>query len=153
MGYLLTMDQGDDVLEALRKDYRVYAPKRFPQEGRYSDTDMIRYAEVESFRTFVKRNFLGVGKKTWKCALWTVRSRFSGVGDINPYYLRKRGNEGAKKPVFMRLYRLERKSKCVHLTVTVCPILFFGRGRGRGGRATEKPNDSHHASGAGFAVE
>ncbi|MCB6367143.1 anaerobic sulfite reductase subunit AsrA [Intestinibacillus massiliensis] len=53
MGYLLTMDQGDDVLEALRKDYRVYAPKRFPQEGRYSDTDMIRYAEVESFGDIV----------------------------------------------------------------------------------------------------
>ena len=53
MGYLLTMDQGDDVLKALRKDYRVYAPKRFPQEGRYSDTDMIRYAEVESFGDIV----------------------------------------------------------------------------------------------------
>lgn len=49
MGYSLSASQADQVLAALRKDYRVYAPKRFPKQGRYSDTDIIRYAEVERF--------------------------------------------------------------------------------------------------------
>ncbi|MCX4300553.1 MAG: hypothetical protein OSJ73_26760, partial [Lachnospiraceae bacterium] len=31
-------------------------------------------------------------------------------------------------------------------------ILFFGRGRGRGGRATAKPNDCRRSSADGFAV-
>lgn len=40
-------------MEALRKDYRVYAPKRFPKQGRYSDTDIIRYDEVKNFEEIV----------------------------------------------------------------------------------------------------
>ena len=32
-------------------------------------------------------------------------------------------------------------------------ILFFGRGRGRGGRATAKPTDSRRSSAEGFAVK
>ena len=32
-------------------------------------------------------------------------------------------------------------------------ILFFGRGRGRGGRATAKPTGSRHSSADGFAVK
>ena len=32
-------------------------------------------------------------------------------------------------------------------------ILFFGRGRGRGGRATAKPTDSRRTSADGFAVK
>ena len=53
MGYCLNAAQADQVLSALRKDYRVYAPKRFPKQGRYSDTDVIRYAEVERFGDIV----------------------------------------------------------------------------------------------------
>lgn len=53
MGYTLSASQADRVLEALRKDYRVYAPKRFPKQGRYSDTDVIRYGEVEKFSDIV----------------------------------------------------------------------------------------------------
>ena len=53
MGYLLTLEQGDDLLKALREEYRVFAPRRFPKAGRYSDTDIIRYAEVEAFRDIV----------------------------------------------------------------------------------------------------
>lgn len=47
MGYSLTAAQAEQVLAAIRRDYRVYAPKRFPKQGRYSDTDVIRYGEVE----------------------------------------------------------------------------------------------------------
>ena len=39
--------------EKLRKDYRVFAPRRFPKQGRYSDTDIVRYAEVERFSDIV----------------------------------------------------------------------------------------------------
>ena len=50
---LNSVSQADAVLRALKKDYRVYAPKRFPKQGRYSDTDIIRYAEVDSFADIV----------------------------------------------------------------------------------------------------
>ncbi len=53
MGYTLNVEQVNTVLAALRKDYAVYAPKRFPKQGRYSDTDVIRYAEVETFADIV----------------------------------------------------------------------------------------------------
>lgn len=53
MGFSLSVSQADAVLRALKKDYRVYAPKRFPKQGRYSDTDIIRYAEVASFADIV----------------------------------------------------------------------------------------------------
>ncbi|NCB63994.1 MAG: anaerobic sulfite reductase subunit AsrA [Clostridia bacterium] len=53
MGYTLSAKAADGLLEALRKDYRVYAPKRFPKQGRYSDTNVIRYAEVEKFGDIV----------------------------------------------------------------------------------------------------
>lgn len=53
MGYTLNRQQADALLAALRKDYTVYAPKRFRNQGRYSDTDIIRYAEVERFEDIV----------------------------------------------------------------------------------------------------
>ena len=53
MGYSLTAVQAQQVLDAIRKDYRVYAPKRFPKQGRYSDTDVVRYAEVERLEDIV----------------------------------------------------------------------------------------------------
>ena len=46
---MLFRSQADKALRALKRDYRVFAPKRFPKQGRYSDTDIIRYAEVERF--------------------------------------------------------------------------------------------------------
>ncbi len=53
MDYVLNTAQADEVLCALKKDYCVYAPKRFQKEGRYSDTDIVRYDEVELFRDIV----------------------------------------------------------------------------------------------------
>ena len=53
MGFSLTAAQADAVLGALRQDYRVYAPKRFPKQGRYSDTDVVKYAEVDRFADIV----------------------------------------------------------------------------------------------------
>lgn len=53
MGYTLTTAQADIIFAALKKDYKIYAPKRFPKQGRYSDTDVIRYDEVERFTDIV----------------------------------------------------------------------------------------------------
>ena len=47
MDYVLNTAQADEVLCALKKDYCVYAPKRFLKEGRFSDTDIIRYDQVD----------------------------------------------------------------------------------------------------------
>lgn len=53
MGYILNTAQADEVLRALRKDYRIFAPRRFVNEGRYSETDIIKYGEVEAFDDIV----------------------------------------------------------------------------------------------------
>lgn len=43
----------DEGLEKLSKTFRIFAPKRFPFEGTYSDTDVIRYGEVYHFSEMV----------------------------------------------------------------------------------------------------
>ena len=48
MGLRLSHEQLTRAFAALAADYRVMAPKRFPKQGRFSDTDLIRYAEVRS---------------------------------------------------------------------------------------------------------
>lgn len=47
MEYSLDNAQADRALEARWRDYRVYAPKRFLKQGRYSYTDIICYDEVK----------------------------------------------------------------------------------------------------------
>jgi anaerobic sulfite reductase subunit A len=49
MSYILSTEEADAVLSELKKVYRIYAPKRFSRQGRYSDTDIVRYAEINSF--------------------------------------------------------------------------------------------------------
>lgn len=53
MSYILTNSQAEDFLADLKKHYKIYAPKRFPKQGRYSDTDMIRYDEIGHFDEIV----------------------------------------------------------------------------------------------------
>lgn len=48
MSYILNSEEADRVLSALKKEFRIFAPKRFPKQGRYSDTDIVRYAEIET---------------------------------------------------------------------------------------------------------
>ena len=47
MSYQLNFDEANSLFEHLKKEYRIFAPKRFPKQGRYSDTDIIRYAEID----------------------------------------------------------------------------------------------------------
>ncbi|MGL4451801.1 MAG: anaerobic sulfite reductase subunit AsrA [Sarcina sp.] len=53
MGYKLNKTSVNDVFEELKKSYKIYAPKRFKKEGRYSDTDIIKYAQVDKIEDIV----------------------------------------------------------------------------------------------------
>ena len=48
MGFDLSFQEVNTLFEDLKKEYKIYAPKRFEKQGRYSDTDIIRYAEVST---------------------------------------------------------------------------------------------------------
>jgi anaerobic sulfite reductase subunit A len=53
MGFRLGTERADELLCELKKEYRVFAPKRFEKQGRYSDTDVIRYDEIDSIGEIV----------------------------------------------------------------------------------------------------
>lgn len=46
MSYKLTFEEAQKLFDKLEEKYEVYAPKRFVAAGRYSDTDIIKYAKV-----------------------------------------------------------------------------------------------------------
>ena len=46
MSYYLDAAATDQLFAKLRRDYRLFAPKRFEKQGRFSDTDIIRYDEI-----------------------------------------------------------------------------------------------------------
>lgn len=48
MGYNLSLKEVNTLFEELKTEYKIYAPKRFKKQGRYSDTDIIRYDEVST---------------------------------------------------------------------------------------------------------
>lgn len=50
MGYKLNQEKFENLLSSLAKEYVIYAPKRFPKQGRYSDTDIIRYDKISSLK-------------------------------------------------------------------------------------------------------
>ena len=49
MGYVLSTDGFNQVMDSLKEKYRIYAPVKKTGEGRFTDTDVIRYDFVESF--------------------------------------------------------------------------------------------------------
>lgn len=53
MGYKLLSNEIDNLFDELRKEYKIFAPKRFEKQGRYSDTDIIQYAEVDTYNEIV----------------------------------------------------------------------------------------------------
>lgn len=48
MGYNLSFQEVNTLFEDLKKEYKIYAPKRFKKQGRYSDTDIIKYDEIST---------------------------------------------------------------------------------------------------------
>lgn len=53
MGYIMSPETANALFSELKKQYRIYAPKRFPGTGRFSDTDIIKYDEVSSLDEIV----------------------------------------------------------------------------------------------------
>lgn len=49
----LNLESFDKGLEVLSKEYRIFAPKAFPQRGTYSDTDVVKYSVVKIGRAHV----------------------------------------------------------------------------------------------------
>lgn len=53
MGYCFDKEGFNQVLQELAKEYVVYAPKRFKNGGSFSDTDRIRYGEIQTVEEIV----------------------------------------------------------------------------------------------------
>ncbi|MGL4254575.1 MAG: anaerobic sulfite reductase subunit AsrA [Fusobacteriaceae bacterium] len=53
MGYNISKEKFDQMIKELSKTHKILAPKRFPKQGRYSDTDIIRYERVYSLDEIV----------------------------------------------------------------------------------------------------
>ena len=48
MGYRMDLKDADRMFAKLQEEYEIWAPKRFVGKGRYSDTDLIKYARRKS---------------------------------------------------------------------------------------------------------
>lgn len=53
MGYKISLKDANLALDELSKKYMIYAPKIFKGEGRFADTDVIRYGEVKTLDEIV----------------------------------------------------------------------------------------------------
>lgn len=68
MSYELSNREADQALRALGETYDIYAPRRFAKQGRYSDTDVVRYDKVHTVEEIV----------------WDVKSDYPAKEVINP---------------------------------------------------------------------
>ncbi|MBD7911654.1 MULTISPECIES: anaerobic sulfite reductase subunit AsrA [Clostridium] len=50
MGYKIDLNSMNLVLDNLSKEYEIYAPKVFKGEGRFSDTDRVKYGKIEKIQ-------------------------------------------------------------------------------------------------------
>lgn len=93
MSYALSIGQADQALRALAERYDIYAPKRFPKQGRFSDTDVIRYDKVERASDIV----------------WDVKSDYPAKEVITPiqqaifYFTEEeyRASRGRQRPILL----------------------------------------------------
>lgn len=53
MGYYVSSERMDKIIDELKKEYKIYAPKRFENRGWKPNTDLIRYAEINSVSEIV----------------------------------------------------------------------------------------------------
>lgn len=53
MGYKIDFKQMNHIFKELSAEYEIYAPKRFKNQGRYSDTDIIRYDRIDNIEDIV----------------------------------------------------------------------------------------------------
>lgn len=53
MGYYVSLERMDEIMNKLKNEYKIYAPKRFKNRGWKPDTDLIRYDEIDSVKEIV----------------------------------------------------------------------------------------------------
>lgn len=53
MGISMTVEDFDNILNDLRQEYKIYAPVVWEGKGRYSDTDIVGYSEIQSLKDIV----------------------------------------------------------------------------------------------------
>lgn len=53
MSYYVSSERMDKIINELKKEYKIYAPKRFEKRGWKSNTDLIRYDEINSMEEIV----------------------------------------------------------------------------------------------------
>ena len=53
MGYRLSIDSMNQIFKTWQQDAIIFAPRRFYNEGEFSDTDSIRYGKIESLQEIV----------------------------------------------------------------------------------------------------
>lgn len=53
MGYYVSFEKMDKIIDELKKEYKIYAPKRFEKRGWKQGNDLIRYAEINSVTEIV----------------------------------------------------------------------------------------------------
>lgn len=53
MGLKMNKSDFNTVLATLNKEYRIYAPKNFKGQGTFSDTDRVRYGEIQSIEEII----------------------------------------------------------------------------------------------------
>ncbi len=102
MKILLSKESFNEGLKTLAREYRIFAPKLFPYEGRFSDTDLIRYGRVNSLEEMV----------------FDKKSEFSPKEVLNPhsetmfYFTEKEYKEPAleEKPALIFLRSCDRHS-------------------------------------------
>ncbi|MBV7272599.1 anaerobic sulfite reductase subunit AsrA [Clostridium sp. PL3] len=53
MGYYVSLERMNKTINELKKEYKIYAPKRFEKRGWKPNTDLIRYGEIKSVSDIV----------------------------------------------------------------------------------------------------
>lgn len=53
MGSIVSLENANSFLKDHKKEYIFYAPKLFPGTGMYTDTDIVRYGEIDCFEEIV----------------------------------------------------------------------------------------------------
>lgn len=68
MSFELKIDEFNEILETLKNDYMIYAPKLLKGKGHFSDTDLVKYEEVSNIEEIE----------------FEIKSRFSFKEVLNP---------------------------------------------------------------------
>ena len=53
MGFVLSLEQANSFLRTHKDEFAFYAPKLYPGTGTFTDTDIVRYGEIEKFDEIV----------------------------------------------------------------------------------------------------